>query len=174
MDDQTQREIISKSFKAVFKYKKIFTQITITLFLPLTILFIAHMHLSNRFFHKIEQTPYCLLTGAFRYYKSYFTVKATLIDWIYYLLFKFITIVSITFFSLLSTAMIVYTLASLYTGIDVTRASKGYANRSKGLETTYKHFHVSAFNFFHWQYNRFYYSILIARHICTIDCSQRW
>ncbi|KAI3689418.1 hypothetical protein L2E82_47374 [Cichorium intybus] len=111
--------IFSKSFKTILTWKKIFTQITLTLILPLTIIFIAHTEISRRFFNKIEEDPYQMFVNAYEYYRSYIS-EVSPTDWLYYSLFKIVSIIIFTFFSLLSTTAVVYTIASVYTGGDVT------------------------------------------------------
>ncbi|KAI3686095.1 hypothetical protein L1987_79765 [Smallanthus sonchifolius] len=112
--------IFSQSFKTIFTWKKTFAQITLTLILPLAFTFISHMYISNQFFNQIEKNPYQLLTGAFDSYQSYYHTESTPADWRNYFLFKSITIAAVTVLSVLSTATVVYTIASVYTGRDVT------------------------------------------------------
>ncbi|KAI3672805.1 hypothetical protein L6452_38905 [Arctium lappa] len=112
--------IISESFKTILKWYKIFTQITLTLILPFSIIFMAHMEISKRYFDKIERDPFQLLTGALEGYQPFFYDHATSLDWLYYLLFKTISITIIIVFCLLSTAAVSYTVASIYTGTDIS------------------------------------------------------
>ncbi|KAL8215640.1 hypothetical protein R6Q57_022477 [Mikania cordata] len=109
--------IFSQSFKTIFTWKKLFIQITLTLILPLSFIFIAHMTISHRFFNQIEKNPYQLFSCAFDNYKSYYDTSADLRN---YFLFKLITISTVTVFSVLSTSAVVYVIASVYTGRDVT------------------------------------------------------
>ncbi|XP_023753611.1 uncharacterized protein LOC111901973 [Lactuca sativa] len=111
--------IFSKSFKTVFAWKKIFTQITLTLILPLAIIFIAHTEISCRFFHQIEEDPYQMFVNAYEYYRSYIS-QTSPTELLFYILFKITSIALVTLFSLLSTAAVVYAIASVYTGSDVT------------------------------------------------------
>ncbi|KAF5807586.1 hypothetical protein HanXRQr2_Chr05g0235321 [Helianthus annuus] len=113
--------IISHSFKTIFTWKKTFSLITLTLILPLTLIFIAHMQFSYFFYDQIEPNPFQLFLGAFDSYKSYYNQNTTTADdWRSYFLFKFITLAIITILCVLSTACIVYTIASDYTGREVT------------------------------------------------------
>ncbi|KAJ9564938.1 hypothetical protein OSB04_000904 [Centaurea solstitialis] len=93
--------IITESFKTIFKWKKIFSQITLTLILPISTIFIAHMEISKRFFHKDDS-------------------ETTSVYWLYYFLFKTISIAVIFVLCLLSTATVSYTVASIYTGCDIS------------------------------------------------------
>ncbi|XP_024977111.1 uncharacterized protein LOC112514739 [Cynara cardunculus var. scolymus] len=112
--------ILHESFKTILKWKKIFTQITLTLFLPISIILIAIMEISKRFFDQLERDPFELFTGAQEAYRSYYNARATSIDWIYYLLFKIISITFIILFCHLFTAAVSYTVASIYTNSDVS------------------------------------------------------
>ncbi|KAI3665967.1 hypothetical protein L6452_44603 [Arctium lappa] len=46
---------LAESFETILKWKKIFAKITLDLILPLSIMFVAEMDISNRLFHKIER-----------------------------------------------------------------------------------------------------------------------
>ncbi|PWA83335.1 hypothetical protein CTI12_AA172860 [Artemisia annua] len=126
--DQTQEQmkflgtlgIFAQSFKTIFNSKKLFAGFTFTLAFPLALIFILHMDISSRFFYGIEENPYLLIIGAFQSYRSYYQVDVTHTVWLNYVLFKMIIITNIIIFSTLSTSVIVYTIASLYTGRDIT------------------------------------------------------
>ncbi|WJX16637.1 hypothetical protein P8452_06639 [Trifolium repens] len=45
-----------ESFKIIFSWRKIFTQITLTLLLPLSFIFLFHIEVSNLIFKKIQHT----------------------------------------------------------------------------------------------------------------------
>ncbi|KAD4386299.1 hypothetical protein R6Q59_009547 [Mikania micrantha] len=104
--------IFNQSFKTIFNSKKLFTQISLTLILPLTIIFLAHIQISNHFFWRVENN---YLTY---YYSTYHNV--TVADWLYYWLFKIIYFTFLTVFSLLSTAAVVFTVASVYSDREIT------------------------------------------------------
>ncbi|KVH99634.1 uncharacterized protein LOC112514738 [Cynara cardunculus var. scolymus] len=104
--------IFKQSFKTIFSLKKIFAQITLTLILPLTIVFFAHMVISHFLFWKIESNALLVDPDTNRN-------RATIKDWLYYWLFKIIYFTILTVFSLLSTAAVVFTIASVYTGREV-------------------------------------------------------
>ncbi|XP_023753616.1 uncharacterized protein LOC111901977 [Lactuca sativa] len=102
--------IFKQSFKTIFSWKKIFAQITLTLILPLTIVFLAEMEISHHVFLNIE-------TNSFLQFEpnDYDGNRTSAMDWLYYLLFKIAFIILLTVFSLLSTAAVVFTIASIYT-----------------------------------------------------------
>ncbi|CAI9291500.1 unnamed protein product [Lactuca saligna] len=105
--------IFKQSFKTIFSSNKIFAQITLALILPLTIVFLAHMEISRHLFWKIESSS--LVSESDSYYRA----RATAADWLYYWLFKVAYITLFAVFSLLSTAAIVFTIASIYTDREV-------------------------------------------------------
>ncbi|PWA83337.1 hypothetical protein CTI12_AA172880 [Artemisia annua] len=107
--------IFKQSFKIIFTNKKIFTKITLTLILPLTLIFLAHMVISHHFFDKVENNSLPYDTDTTDSYNST-TVK----DWTYYWLFKIIYFTFITVFSLFATGAIVFTIASIYSERDIT------------------------------------------------------
>ncbi|KAI3680164.1 hypothetical protein L2E82_50610 [Cichorium intybus] len=72
-------------------------KITLTLILPLAIIFIAHIEISRWFFYKIEEDPYQMFVNAYEYYRSYKS-EASPTDWLYY---------NRQFFSLVSTIAVV-------------------------------------------------------------------
>ncbi|KAF5807581.1 hypothetical protein HanXRQr2_Chr05g0235271 [Helianthus annuus] len=103
--------IFKQSFKTIFSSKKIFAQITLAFILPLAIIFIIQMEISHRFFWRIDNNSLPYDTNGSR--------KAIAIDWLYYALFQFVYFIFLTIFSLLSTAMVVFTIASIYTTREV-------------------------------------------------------
>ncbi|KAI3686092.1 hypothetical protein L1987_79762 [Smallanthus sonchifolius] len=98
--------IFKGSYKIIISWRKIFTQITLTLILPLTFIFLAHLGISNSLFQDIIR---------YNNLSDTFSPK-----WITFLPFEaaYITIFLILY--LLSTAAVVYTIASVYTGRELT------------------------------------------------------
>ncbi|XP_076909541.1 uncharacterized protein LOC143566842 [Bidens hawaiensis] len=103
--------IFKHSFKTIFKSTKIFAQIALTLILPLAIIFLAHIEITNRYsiFSRIEDDE--------QSYSSYLNITITC--WLYYILFKIVYLTLLAIFSVPSTAAIVFTMASVYTDRDV-------------------------------------------------------
>ncbi|KAK1406876.1 hypothetical protein QVD17_38485 [Tagetes erecta] len=112
--------IFSQSFKTIFTNKKLFTQIILTSILPLTLIFITHMQISNHFFNKIEQNPYQILTDPILGYDTYDFDISALNTWQNFLLFKLLIVALLTAFSVPSTATVAFTIVSVYTARDVT------------------------------------------------------
>ncbi|KAI3689460.1 hypothetical protein L2E82_47417 [Cichorium intybus] len=112
--------IFKESFKIIHSWRKIFAQITLTLILPLTFIFLGHLEISNSLFRDIKHTEYeqdVTRPGTTRYNKLSDTLSS---EWITLLLFKVAYFTILLILSLLSTAAVVYTIASIYTGRDLT------------------------------------------------------
>ncbi|XP_076919365.1 uncharacterized protein LOC143580143 [Bidens hawaiensis] len=103
--------IFKHSFKTIFKSTKIFAQIALTLILPLAIIFLAHIEITNRYsiFSRIENDE--------QSYSSYLNITIT--NWLYYILFKIVYLTLLAIFFVPSTAATVFTMASVYTDRDV-------------------------------------------------------
>lgn len=144
--DQTQEQmqflgtlgIFARSFKTIFKFKKLFAGFTFTLALPIALMFTLHMDFTNRLLYEIEQNPYLLIVGSFQSYRSYYQIDVTHTVWLNYILFKMVIIASIIVFSLPATRVIVYTIVSIYTGRDITftKAMEAGKNGWKRLSIT--------------------------------------
>ncbi|XP_076887520.1 uncharacterized protein LOC143537694 [Bidens hawaiensis] len=104
--------LYKESIKTIFSLKKIFAQITLTFILPLSFIFLAHIIIADILDWRIEHYES-------NEYHSYYHRRASS-AWIGYWVFKFVYLTFLFLFSLLSTAAIVYTIASVYTGDDVT------------------------------------------------------
>lgn len=112
--------IFKESFKIIISWRKIFTQITLTLILPLTFIFLAHLEISNSLFRDIKHTEYekdVTRPGTKRYNNLSDTLSS---EWITFVLFKVAYFTIFLVLSLLSTAAVVYTIASIYTGRNLT------------------------------------------------------
>ncbi|KAJ0571683.1 hypothetical protein HanHA300_Chr05g0192881 [Helianthus annuus] len=103
--------IFKQSFKTIFTWKKIFAQITLAFILPLAIVFIVQMEISHHFFWKIDNNTLP--------YDSNDSREASALDWLYYALFTIAYYAFLTFFSVLSTVAVVFTIASIYTTREV-------------------------------------------------------
>ncbi|XP_027150553.1 uncharacterized protein LOC113750809 [Coffea eugenioides] len=104
--------IYAEAYKVVFRWRKIFSKITLSLILPLSFIFLAHIELSHLLKIKVIHTENQLHRAQSEPQKS---KKLTDLNWynITYLTFLLI-------FSLLSTAAVVYTIACIYTGREIT------------------------------------------------------
>ncbi|GJY10934.1 hypothetical protein Tco_0379119 [Tanacetum coccineum] len=112
--------IFKESFKIIISWRKIFSQITITLILPLTIVFLGPLEISNLLFRDIKHTEYEKDVTR-RDTKRDNNLSDTLSsEWITFFLFEVGYFTIYLILSLLSTAAIVYTIASVYTGRKLT------------------------------------------------------
>ncbi|XAR49616.1 hypothetical protein NMG60_11032876 [Bertholletia excelsa] len=112
--------IYAESYKIIFRWRKIFSQITLALILPLSFIFLSHIEVSRLINSKINHTEIQLdrtPTSTKRYEKLSDVLSSELVTlWLFH--FAYFTFVLI--FSLLSTSAVVYTVASIYTSRDIT------------------------------------------------------
>ncbi|XP_076909537.1 uncharacterized protein LOC143566836 [Bidens hawaiensis] len=112
--------ILKESYKIIKSCRKIFWQIKLTLILPLTFIFLAHLEISNVLFEEIDHTESEKVStrpGTKRYINLSNTLSS---EWIKFCLFKFAYFTLLFILSLLSTAAVVYTVASIYTRRELT------------------------------------------------------
>ncbi|KAJ7965447.1 Polyadenylate-binding protein 1-B-binding protein [Quillaja saponaria] len=112
--------IYKEAYKIIFSWKKIFTKITLTLILPLTFIFLAHIEISHVIFKKIitnEEDLSETKEGTTKYKNLSDMISS---EWTTLWLFKLVYFTFLLIFSLLSTSAVVYTIASIYTGRDVS------------------------------------------------------
>ncbi|GJS83002.1 hypothetical protein Tco_0718065 [Tanacetum coccineum] len=109
--------IYKETFKTILEWKKIFTQITLSFILPLSFIFILHYVIADlldwNIYHAEERVDNSNTYNHHLYHKLSSA-------WIGYWVFKLIFMSLLLLFSLLSTAAIVYTIAEMYTGNEVT------------------------------------------------------
>ncbi|KAJ8769209.1 hypothetical protein K2173_000984 [Erythroxylum novogranatense] len=112
--------IFRESFKIIFSWKKIFTQITLAFILPLCVIFFAHFHIAEALFSRINGYRSFLdddELGSPSYYEvSHFFSKR----WIPYWFFKFAYFFILLILSLLATSAVVYAIACIYTSKPVS------------------------------------------------------
>ncbi|KAJ9146199.1 hypothetical protein P3X46_028495 [Hevea brasiliensis] len=113
-------DIYKESYKIIFTWRKIFTQITLALILPLSFIFLAHIQITDLIFSNIIHDEIQLdhtTAGSPRSKKLNDLISS---EWTYFWLFKIAYFTFFLIFSLLSTAAVVYTIACIYTGRDIT------------------------------------------------------
>ncbi|GJX13930.1 hypothetical protein Tco_0205688 [Tanacetum coccineum] len=110
---------IIPSLKTLFKFKKIFTQLTLTLILPLVIIFLTNIDITNRFYHYNVYNPYQMLFHCYFIYITYDGSyggayhKAGQPTYSHVLLFiHLFSILMIALFYILTTITIVYTITA--------------------------------------------------------------
>ncbi|XP_076887091.1 uncharacterized protein LOC143537116 [Bidens hawaiensis] len=112
--------IFYESYKIIISWRKIFSQITLTLILSLAFIFLAHLEISHSLFKDIKHTEFekeVTRPGTKRYSNLSDTLSS---EWITFWLFKVAYFTILLILSLLSTAAVVYTIASVYTGRELT------------------------------------------------------
>ncbi|XP_022153696.1 uncharacterized protein LOC111021149 [Momordica charantia] len=111
--------IFRETTKLTFTWRRIFSQITLALILPLSFLFLAHMEISNLFLRKIIQDEIVLDQTQISTAKFEKLSDVVSSEKIYYGLFQIAYLIVFAVLSLLSTAAVVYTVACIYTARDV-------------------------------------------------------
>ncbi|CAN6543514.1 unnamed protein product [Malus baccata var. baccata] len=112
--------IYKEAYKIVFSWRKIFSQITLALILPLSFIFLAHKELSNILLSKIIRNERALdgtSTNNPRYEKLSDVISS---EWATFWLFKAAYFTFLLIFGLLSTSAVVYTIACIYTAKEIT------------------------------------------------------
>ncbi|KAL8034662.1 hypothetical protein ABFX02_12G043400 [Erythranthe guttata] len=112
--------ILKESCTIVSSWRKIFTQITIFLILPLSFIYLAHIQISKIIFTQIVHNEFMLLNFS-KGSKSYDKIDNTLTtEWMTFWLFKIGYLLFFVILSLLSTSAVVYTIACIYTAKETT------------------------------------------------------
>ncbi|EOY16530.1 Uncharacterized protein TCM_035327 [Theobroma cacao] len=112
--------IYKESYNVIFAWRKVFSKIALALILPLTFIYLARIEVSNLFFRKIIHNEIELdhtRSGTPKYKKLSDVISD---EWAYFWLFKAAYFTLFFIFSLLSTAAVVYTIACIYTGRELT------------------------------------------------------
>ncbi|OMO57187.1 hypothetical protein CCACVL1_25927 [Corchorus capsularis] len=112
--------ILKESSKIIFSWRKIFSQITLALILPLSFIFLAHIQISQFIFVDIlrDQNALQNSTGTPPYSdKLSGTVSS---KWVAFWLFKAAYFIVFLILALLSTSAVVYTVACIYTGKEIS------------------------------------------------------
>ncbi|KAL6316552.1 hypothetical protein AAG906_018255 [Vitis piasezkii] len=155
--------IYKEAYKIIFSWKKIFSQITVALILPLCFIFLAYIEVSDYLFQKIVIHEFELdgtRVDSAKYNKISDLLSSELIA---YWLLKLAYLVFTLIFSLLSTSAVVYTIACIYTGREVTfkKVMSVVPRVWKRLMVTFLSIFVAVF-----AYNIFAILILILWALC--------
>ncbi|MCE2055745.1 hypothetical protein HAX54_043324 [Datura stramonium] len=112
-------DIYIEAYKVIYQWRKIFTQITLSLILPMSFIFLAHMEVYHLFFSDLNHSEFQLHhthTGTAKYNKISDHIDSELTSlWLFTVVYFTILII----FSLLSTSAVVYTIACIYTSREV-------------------------------------------------------
>lgn len=109
-----------ESYKVIYRCRKIFSQITLSLILPLTIIFLAHKEVSHLFFSSLSHTEFQLENaqpGSARYHRLSDHITS---EFVALIIFKLAYLTFLLIFSLLSTSAVVYAVACVYTARDLS------------------------------------------------------
>ncbi|EYU23743.1 hypothetical protein ABFS82_08G090700 [Erythranthe guttata] len=111
--------ILKESITIVSSWRKIFTQITLALILPLSFIYLAHIQISELLFSKIMLNEFILDRTA-EGTRTHDRISGALSsEWTAFFLFKIGYFVFFIVLSLLSTSAVVYTIACIYTAKEI-------------------------------------------------------
>ncbi|KAF7126688.1 hypothetical protein RHSIM_Rhsim11G0076200 [Rhododendron simsii] len=115
-------DIYLESYKIIFNFKRIFSKITLAFILPLSLIFLANIWVSDFILSKIIDTMINRLLfqkGTYHYDELSDRISS---EWAAFWLVQFVYLTFYLVFNLLSTSAVVYTVASVFIGIgrDVT------------------------------------------------------
>ncbi|KAK4340936.1 hypothetical protein RND71_039437 [Anisodus tanguticus] len=112
-------DIYIEAYKVIYKWRKIFSQITLSLILPMCFIFLAQMEVYHLFFSDLKHSEFQLLhthTGTAKYNKISDHIDSELTSlWLFIIVYFTLLVI----FSLLSTSAVVYTIACIYTSREV-------------------------------------------------------
>ncbi|KAI3442676.1 Phytocyanin domain-containing protein [Psidium guajava] len=111
--------ICAESCKVISSLRKIFTQITLSLILPLAFVFLLHIEVSDVLFSKIVHDEIELDETRPETPRSDRISAVLSKEWTFFLFFKALYFTALLVFSLLSTSAVVYAIACAYTGREV-------------------------------------------------------
>lgn len=112
--------IFREAYKIVFSWKKIFSQITLALILPLSFIYLAYVEVSGYLFQKILINQMDLVgtqVDSAKYNKISDVIST---EWTTYRFLQVAYLVFTLIFSLLSTSAVVYTIGCIYTGRELS------------------------------------------------------
>lgn len=111
--------ILKQSLNLIYTFRKIFTQITLSLILPLSFIFLAHMEISHIMLFQLISNESSLLDtqkDSMKYKKLSDLVTTEFIE---FFIFKFLYFTILIILSLLSTSAVVYTVASSFASREI-------------------------------------------------------
>ncbi|KAL6578798.1 hypothetical protein OROMI_009014 [Orobanche minor] len=112
--------ILKESCDIVSSWRKIFTQITLFLILPLSSVYLAHIQISEILFKKIMHNEYMLewTPEGTRIHDKVSDMLRS--EWTAFVLFKIGYLIFFIILALVSTSAVVYTIACIYTAKEIT------------------------------------------------------
>ncbi|XP_028793348.1 uncharacterized protein LOC114749048 [Neltuma alba] len=112
--------VFKESFNLIFTRPKIFTLISLYLLLPLSLIFLAHFHVSQLIFFNILHNQASLHRAPQDSQTRAILSDILFSQWTSFFLLKFAYFTFLLSLSLLSTSTVVYTVASIYASANVT------------------------------------------------------
>ncbi|CAA3015996.1 uncharacterized protein LOC111409512 [Olea europaea var. sylvestris] len=112
--------IFKESFIITFSWRKVFLQITLAIICPLSLIFLAHMQISQFLFEDIihnEEASGYTHKSSYTYFNISNSISS---DWTTFWTFKFTYFIFFLALSLLSTSAVVYTIACIYISKTIT------------------------------------------------------
>ncbi|KAF4402290.1 hypothetical protein G4B88_003211 [Cannabis sativa] len=113
-------DILKEAYKIILTCRKIFSQITLTLIFPLSLLILIHIEVSDILFRNIIHNQVDLVDTQVGTPKYNTLSRHISSEWTYLWLFKGLYFTFLLIFSLLSTSAVVYTVASVYTARELS------------------------------------------------------
>lgn len=111
--------IYKESCKLIYKLRKILTQITLTLILPLSFIFLAQERVSEILYWKIRFNEFRLRESKLGTPRHDRLSDLVSTEWAEYVALKLLYFAFVLVFSLLSTSAVVYTVACAYTSREI-------------------------------------------------------
>ncbi|KAI3951823.1 hypothetical protein MKW92_009221 [Papaver armeniacum] len=112
--------IYKESFKITVTWRKIFSRIILSLILPLSLIYLAQIQISEAILAKIDDSEEVQDTAT-RGTAKFDKIHAHIIsEWVAFGIFKAVYLLFLLIFSLLSTSAVVYTIACIYSAKDLT------------------------------------------------------
>ncbi|XP_073098650.1 uncharacterized protein [Elaeis guineensis] len=112
--------IYHEASKIVLSWRRLFSQITLALVLPLSTLFFVHIYVSHLLFSKIDRNEVALDDAPTGSPSESAILSRLTSEWYGFLLFKAAYLLALLVLSLLSTSAVVYSVASIYTAKDLS------------------------------------------------------
>ncbi|XP_072971704.1 uncharacterized protein [Typha angustifolia] len=110
--------IYRESMKLLVSWRPLFSKIAAAFVFPLSFLFLAHIHVSYYLFSSIDSDDSALDSATPGSPAESHILSRLFSDWASLLLFKAFYLIALLVFSLLSTAAVVFTVASVYSAKD--------------------------------------------------------
>ncbi|KAL2553160.1 hypothetical protein Fot_06779 [Forsythia ovata] len=112
--------IFRESFNIVSSWRKIFSQITLALIIPLSFIYLAHIQITEILFADIMHNEY-MLDRTPEGTSTYNNISSILSsEWTAFFLFKLGYLIFFIILALLSTSAVVYTIACIYTAKEIS------------------------------------------------------